>query len=352
MKYAAALGTWVFVASAVVACGGSSDDGGNNNTTGGAGGSGATSGAGGAGAGGIAGGGGIAGAGAGGSAGSGAGPTGPKASECFKDIYDGNIKVDYDQFQPSIGSHCQGTNHQDIQGVEKLVFLGDSITNGSPPTPQSGYYRTLLGADLSAKFPGLDVQSCAKGGADIGDIPGQIAQCFPSGGDNKKTLIVFTIGGNDIVPMATSKVSGPEGIKQSEALLAKLAPQVKALKDPTKFPNGSYVVFANIYEYTDATTEMNSCPAAVFAGLNGTWPAGLEVFKALREGYMKIAVDTQSDMIFMGEEFCGHGYKAGDTNGQCYRGPGSANWFDATCIHPNPTGHGEIAKIFAAVIAE
>ncbi len=349
MNYAAALGTWFFTASALIACGGSSEDSSNNNT-GGTAGIGAMAGAGGAASGGTAG----APGGAAGSATGGTGnvSSGPKASECFKDIYDGAISVDYDQFNPTIGSHCQGTNHQDIQGVERLVFLGDSITDGSFPTPQSGFYRTLLGADLTAKFPGLQVDSCAKGGADIGDIAGQITQCFPGGGDNKKTLIVFTIGGNDIVPMATSKLNEVDGVKKAGELVAALDAQVKKLKDPNNFPNGSYVAFANVYEYTDATTEMSSCPLAITVGLSGKWPAGLAVFKALREGYMKIAVDTKSDMIFMGEEFCGHGYKAGDANGQCYRGPGAKNWFDASCIHPNPTGHGEIAKIFSTVIAE
>lgn len=349
MKLVSALGLGLLVGSFVAACGGSSDDSKDNPSSGGAG---ASAGAGGSG--GLAGGatGGTAGGGAGAPGGTGGGPTGPKASECFADIYDGPITVDYDQYNPSIGSHCLGTNHQDIQGVEKLVFLGDSITVGTVPTPGNSVYRALLTAELTQKFPGLEVQNCAKNGADLGNLAGQFAQCFPSGGDNKKTLIVFTMGGNDLVPMAKSKLSAADGIKAADGLLATLEAQVKAYKDPAKFPNGSFVMFANVYEYTDATTEMTSCPSATFAGLTGTWPDGLAVFKHLREGYLKIAVETKSDMIFMGEEFCGHGFRASKADGQCYRGPNSETWFDLTCIHPNPAGHAEIAAMFSAVVAE
>lgn len=77
---------------------------------------------------------------------------------------------------------------------------------------------------------------------------------------------------------------------------------------------------------------------------------------------MKDAVDTQSDFVFMEEHFCGHGYHACDTTLQCYRGiqcsggqpvdPANDVWFDVTCIHPTPVGHGHIADYFTATIDE
>ena len=36
----------------------------------------------------------------------------------------------------------------------------------------------------------------------------------------------------------------------------------------------------------------------------------------------------------------------------CYRGPDMDNWFDFTCIHPTPTGHGALADMFFDVISE
>ena len=65
---------------------------------------------------------------------------------------------------------------------------------------------------------------------------------------------------------------------------------------------------------------------------------------------MKVAVDTKIDMVFLQEDFCGHGYKNDDPGLQCYRGPNTPRWFDLTCIHPNPAGHAEIARLFRAII--
>ena len=70
------------------------------------------------------------------------------------------------------------------------------------------------------------------------------------------------------------------------------------------------------------------------------------------EQYMKIAVDTQSDVTFMLESFCGHGYKRNDPTSPCYRGPNQALWFDLTCIHPSNEGHVALADLFFKTIAE
>ena len=69
----------------------------------------------------------------------------PTAAACFTEQ---GLNVDYDQFSPTIGSHCAGTNHQDIAGVEHVGFFGDSITVGTPPTAADDWYRNRLGEDL------------------------------------------------------------------------------------------------------------------------------------------------------------------------------------------------------------
>ena len=65
---------------------------------------------------------------------------------------------------------------------------------------------------------------------------------------------------------------------------------------------------------------------------------------------MKTAVDLQADMVFLLEHFCGHGYMRDDPTLQCYRGPNTELWFDLTCIHPTPNGHGQVANLFQEVI--
>ena len=70
------------------------------------------------------------------------------------------------------------------------------------------------------------------------------------------------------------------------------------------------------------------------------------------EQYMSIAVETQSDIVFMLEHFCGHGWNHDNPAARCYLGPDTERWFDFTCIHPNPAGHAVLADMFEAVVNE
>jgi len=303
---------------------------------------------------------------------------------CFGEIWDPEIPgPDYDQFNPVIGSHCQGTNHQDIVGVERVVFLGDSVTVGTPPTPMEDMYRNALAQKLSTHFnlssPNFlwatpnpldgktilkesgDFASCARWGARTDDLmldgDDQVPDCFPKYKRQLRTLVVITIGGNDIAALTKDGASQSyqTSFEQTQTFVQYLHDAVAWLKDPINFPNGSYVVFANMFEFTDGTGETNACALASLGGFDGQWdkPEDLEDLVIwANEQYMKIAVETQSDMIFMLEHFCGHGFKHKDPKGRCYRGPQAANWFDFTCIHPNPVGHGVITKMFEAIVME
>lgn len=75
------------------------------------------------------------------------------AAKCFEDDFVNPFMngPNYDQFGPIIGSHCMGTNHQDITGVERVVFLGDSVTVGTPPTLSADYYRSKLAGAVAAR---------------------------------------------------------------------------------------------------------------------------------------------------------------------------------------------------------
>jgi lysophospholipase L1-like esterase len=263
---------------------------------------------------------------------------------------------DYDRFSPTINASCTGTNHQLVRGIEKVVFLGDSITAGTPPTPGSEFYRARLEALLRGEFGAdLEVVSCAEWGAQTDDLMSgqkQLEKCFPTGVEFKKTLIVMTLGGNDAASWAKSTLPLAQAEAAADLSLQTFRDDVVWLKDPAHFPAGSYVVFANPYEFTDGTGAVTSCLGARLAGFNADWPTGVPVMKRVLEGYMEIAVDTQSDMMFLFEPFCGHGYKNNDPAGPCYRGPNAPRWFDVTCIHPTPAGHQVIANAFYSVIRE
>ncbi len=314
-------------------------------------------------------------------------PPGPdSALECFDPMFvNGAAAVgpDYDQFELAIGSHCKGTNHQEIEGVERVVFLGDSVTVGSPPTEFSDFYRVVLANSLAERFglqpPGIQWQyldlgegqsaelesgafaSCAKWGArtdDVVPMGQQIADCFPEDKRGLKTLVVMTVGGNDLSAIIQDGIEGvPLELlwEDVEQFIDYMRETIAWLKEPTRFPNGIDIVFANIYEFTDGTGDLTSCPAAGSAGFDMPWEdpdAMNEVAVYANEQFISIASETQTDVIFMFEHFCGHGFRFDDESSPCYRGPDSENWFDLTCIHPNPTGHAAIADLFLSVIDE
>ena len=312
-------------------------------------------------------------------------PAPSTAAECFADIFgDGTEVPDYDKYGPVLNSTCTGTNHQDIEGIERVVFIGDSITVGSPPTDPANFYRVQL-ADWLVETYGLeapdalwewydvfegttiemesgDFASCAKWGARTDDLiqdNDQVVDCLAEDKRDLTTLVVMTIGGNDLFNLAEEVNTGTLTTDELWALVTDYMGLVREAvtwmtEDPERFPNGVYVVFANLYEFTDALGNVDACPGAAEVGYD--WDIGgdeiTEMMNYSQEEFMSIAVDTNTDMLFMGEAFCGHGYNADEPTSRCYRGPDSELWFDLTCFHPNDTGHVALGQLFRSVIEE
>lgn len=309
----------------------------------------------------------------------------PTAASCFAPIWGASPPVDYDQFNPVMGSHCLGTNHQDIQGVQRVVFVGDSITVGTLPTLTPDWYRNRL-ADTFVRRWGLrapswnwrnadpfngevldresgDFASCAKYGARTDDLlmdpHRQLETCMPEDTRQLTTLVVMTIGGNDIYSLLEDVGAGVDEATLRatyERATSLLRDAVTWIKEPGRFPNGVYVVFGNTYDFTDhdGALDMASCDGAQLIGMDRplTNPILQDILADAQEEYLSIAVDTQSDMMFLGETFCGHGYNAADSSSRCYRGRGADLWLDFTCEHPNASGHDAIRDMVMAVIDE
>jgi hypothetical protein len=306
------------------------------------------------------------------------------AADCFADQ---GLLVDYDQYGPTLGSHCKGTNHQTIAGVEHVVFVGDSITVGTPPTSAGDWYRNRLADALAADFglaspswlwENVDLlngvvyeqdsggfSSCAKWGARTDDITRapheQLQTCIPEDRRGEVTLVVMTVGGNDLFSWAQDQTAGT----MSEAELWEAAAQAVAdledsvhwlIDDPTRFPAGVYLVFANTFAFTDvdSASDFATCPGADLIGMDTglVEPAFMAAAGWMMEEYMRIAVETGTDMVFLGEQSCGHGYTYDQSDGRCYRGADAELWLDVTCMHPSAAGHAGIADLFWSTISE
>jgi lysophospholipase L1-like esterase len=307
----------------------------------------------------------------------------PPGVACLDDqfVNGGSPGPNYNDFDVTLGSHCQGTNQQDITEIERVVFVGDSVTVGTPPTAAGDFYRSLVADELAAMFglqpPELlwkqydpfagtsvvqesgDFASCAVWGARNEDLLPQLELCFAPEDLQLRTLVITTMGGNDGAALAKDYLDGVPLATILEELEMMVAQHEAAIdwlvEDPSKFPAGVFVVNANVYEFTDFTMDFLSCPAAGTAGFNSN-PDEPDVLlgslRLINEEYMRIAEENGTDVVFMSEGFCGHGFHSDDASSPCYRGPGNENWFDFTCIHPTPTGHGELAQMFLDVIME
>ena len=101
-------------------------------------------------------------------------------------------------------------------------------------------------------------------------------RCAPKPQDTP-TLIVMTVGVNDMF-VAAQKLLNGESIDAANAVVDRsiqhLEEAMQWIRDeaPTRFPAGVYVVFTNVYEFTDATGDLSSCPSSELLGFDGTVP--------------------------------------------------------------------------------
>ncbi len=277
------------------------------------------------------------------------------AENCWTDI--DPVAAGFPEYETLgvVPGSCSGTRHQSIDNVERLVFIGDSITVGTPPSLEEEYFRSVVAAELRARFgEDLDVKSCARFGARTDDyLPEQIPECFPEP-DARRTLVVGTMGGNDLFAAAEVVLDGGSELDGLAVLDRAIGYQRDAMHwfrdNPDMFPGGVDVVVGNVYEFTDTTGNLSACELAEVVGISGQVDSVVLATQLLNTAWAEIAVETQTDILFMNESFCGHGYGREDEDGPCYRGPDAELWFDPSCIHPAPLGHAAIARMFLDVI--
>jgi len=306
----------------------------------------------------------------------------PTFDQCFGDL---DPVVTYAGTELTIGTHCMGTDHQAISGVERVVFIGDSVTVGTPPTAADDWWRNRVADDLvdlwGLEAPGWDWENvslwdgtvyttesgdfscCAKWGARTDDLMlephQQIQTCIPEDARNQMNLVLMTIGGNDLFNLLEEIRDGvdpAESEAQWQGAIEDLQDAVHYLKGSDDFPGGIHLVVANIFDVTDETGALDiaECTGPEWIGLYDPLldPLTHDLAIAWQEEVAALASETGSDLVFMGEHFCGHGYNYADATGRCYRGGVSEVWYDLTCMHPSAAGHEAISEMFMATILE
>ena len=111
--------------------------------------------------------------------------------------------------------------------------------------------------------------------------------------------MIITVGGNDIASLTQAGSAGTATSEQwlrVQQWVTDVEEAVQWIKAPGRFPSGVFVIFANNYEFTDATGDVASCPAAGLSGFEGdAWEdptAQEDMIVWAMEEYMRIATTT------------------------------------------------------------
>ena len=251
-----------------------------------------------------------------------------------------------------VGTYAHGLP----ESPSTVIFAGDSITAGAgSPGPDGDYARLLVnnsdawpdwdGVDLATRYPGIDVVDVSRGGAWTGTVLTDQRERFeeqvtlPFEGE---ALVVITVGGNDLQSVLLDPSSAEERAEKTVGNWREIADY---FLDDERFPDGSTVLMANVYEPTDAVGQVRSC----FYGLDisSLLPRLHDVNTQLRE----LAVEAEFSALDLRGTFLGHGFHHDDPSSLHHDADDPSLWLASDCIHPNPRGHHEIRAMFWRAIA-
>jgi len=261
-----------------------------------------------------------------------------------------------DTFRPAIdeassldrvGSYA----HTLPKSPKTVIFLGDSITAGAGAGNDNEDYASLLvnntnawpdwdGVDLATRYPGIDVVDVSKSGAWTGTIlnnqidrlEDQITLPFEG-----EVLVVMTVGGNDLQSVLLNPSIVEERLEKTVDNWRKIA---EYFLDEQRFPDGSTLLMANVYEPTDAVGQVGDC----FFGLNIS-----SLLPSLHDANMQLrglAEEAGFSALDLRGTFLGHGFHYSDPTAPHYNEDDPSLWLTNGCIHPNPRGHHEIRAMF------
>ncbi len=252
---------------------------------------------------------------------------------------------------------------------QRLITLGDSITDGTGATTRDLSYPALLyanddhtwsdwqGVDLTTRFPELtEWVDVSRGGATTDSLVGtQLPRLTDQLGLKHsavtgESIAVLTIGGNDLQAAMFELLILDDGERDAHAeeLIALMVGNLEAtldhFEDPTRYPDGALVYFANVYDPTDGRGQADSC--FLGADLSALWPLFDDANAAMRD----VAERRGAALIDMRGHFLGHGHNYDDETLPHYDASDPSLWLDLDCIHPNDRGHHEIRTIFYEAI--
>lgn len=237
--------------------------------------------------------------------------------------------------------------------ITQLAVLGDSMASGHLVEEGQRYFELLLEND-DARYPafaGRDLRSLAPNvepvflatPGDLGDDTVRQAFTVPPNRTGR-TLVIFSIGLNDLVRDLGRLLSPAGVVKVAEERAAHVQAIVRRFADTSRFPHGATVVALEPVDSTDGTDQVPKnleadpmCKAyAIFVAVGG-----LDLFnERARLSQESEGVQT----LRLERHFFGHGWFHDDPAGPAYD-PGDPSLWLADCWHPNGRGSHEIRRL-------
>lgn len=233
---------------------------------------------------------------------------------------------------PAVGGIGGGTGGSAqsamLPTLGSLVVLGDSISDGGGQAP---FYYNVLKNDLSAKYGNVAYQNKAESGSKTSALSGQV-------NDLPNTLpgpvaVCITSGGNDMKDNILSVVTGTDGPARA-AMGQNIANALGLLLAPNRFGAGVevHVFEANIYDASDGQGNFsaNNC------NFGSGFPAlATDPYFASWNGEIANQVNAKGQWL---SDIHGHFYLHGFNH--------PPNWYASDCTHPSQLGHDQLRRFF------
>lgn len=244
-----------------------------------------------------------------------------------------------------------------------LLGLGDSVTAGlGASSPDRSLFNRLVrnpadefpamrGVNLSAVLPNLEYENLAvSGSTSIHHARVILEQLEPQAPD-VFGLIVMTTGGNDLIhsygqrPPREGAMYGAS-LEQARPWIRNFEERLGAMLDAIqdKFPGGSEVYLADIYDPTDG---VGDAPSIYLPH----WPDGLAIHAEYNRVIESVAAArTHVHVVPIYQTFLGHGSHCRQFWRATYDADDPHYWFYENIEDPNDRGYDALRRIFLNTI--
>ncbi len=221
-----------------------------------------------------------------------------------------------------------GPSSAALASLGSLVVLGDSISDGGGQAP---FYYDLLEQDLTQKYGNISYQHRAQSGSKTSALQGQV-------GGLPNTLpgpvaVCITSGGNDMKAQLLQIVTGTDGPARAE-MGQNVSNALATLLAPNHFGAGVavYVFEANIYDASDGQGNFSEHNCNFGSGV----PAlPTDPYFASWNGEIATQVSSKGQWVAdIHDLFHLHGFNF------------PPSWYASDCTHPTQVGHDQLRRYF------